>query len=470
MSDGAAGGLRGRRMRRGGRVGSLRVGLRAHHQPVGQAQVDRRERAVEQRVRRCCKFSSRSSAATSCAFRQQHVGAAVHAAGSSAARRRAPRRRRVPAARAARRARRAAARRRRARRGRRPAASWRNCATSWSATIWPSRSISTNLPWFCQTANGRRSCSDTTIVPGSRRSTVACSTQASVSMRARAAATEKPRIGSPFATPSAARSSGSGVLARPSIVDVAHAQAERRGRAAEPLAQAGERAARRCSSGPGRRAAARRRRPNALQPSGRRKRRWRRASSFQPAGPVVDAVARQAVHARHAAFSTIHAQSCGKLMPRCAACSGSSEVGVRPGCVLTSSSTSRPGVRRRVVVAEIGARRAAAAERAMRRDRDLHARGRRLSACDPRRDDVARAAVGVFRLVVVEAVAGDDLRHRERAVAHHADGELAAGDVLFHECCVAVAPAARDLGAAVVAAGARSATPTEEPSFTGLTT
>ena len=34
----------------------------------------------------------------------------------------------------------------------------RNSATFWFATTWPVRSISTNLPWFCQMANGRRSC------------------------------------------------------------------------------------------------------------------------------------------------------------------------------------------------------------------------------------------------------------------------------------------------------------------------
>ena len=45
----------------------------------------------------------------------------------------------------------------------------------------------------------------------------------------------------------------------------------------------------------------------------------------------------------------------GKPCRQCAACSGSSEVGVRPGWVLTSSSTRRPGSPARVVVAEIRA-------------------------------------------------------------------------------------------------------------------
>ena len=69
-----------------------------------------------------------------------------------------------------------------------------------------------------------------------------------------------------------------------------------------------------------------------------------------------------------------------------------------------------------------------------------------------RRDDMARAAIGVFRFVVVEhAGVGDDLGHRERAVAHDADGEFAAGDVFLDQRRVAEAPGARDFGAAVVA-------------------
>ena len=50
-------------------------------------------------------------------------------------------------------------------------------ATSSLATTWPSRSISTNLPWFCQMAKGVRSVRLTTMVPGRRRSTAAYLTQ-----------------------------------------------------------------------------------------------------------------------------------------------------------------------------------------------------------------------------------------------------------------------------------------------------
>src|SRR6185437_1146961 len=45
----------------------------------------------------------------------------------------------------------------------------------------------------------------------------------------------------------------------------------------------------------------------------------------------------------HAAFSTIQTTSDGKSIPAWRAISGTSEVGVMPGCVLTSSSTMRPG-------------------------------------------------------------------------------------------------------------------------------
>ena len=75
-----------------------------------------------------------------------------------------------------------------------------------------------------------------------------------------------------------------------------------------------------------------------------------------------------------------------------------------------------------------------------------------------------------FEFVVVErAGLGDDFGHGQRAVAHHADGQFAAGDVFLDHRRGAEAPGARDLGAAVVAA-ADDSTPTEEPSFTGFTT
>ena len=146
-------------------------------------------------------------------------------------------------------------------------------------------------------------------------------------------------------TPSAARSSGSGVLARPSMTMSLDAQPGRGGRCAEPLAQRREPAAglRRVHAARSR-AADDQRSDDRVQPAGRSSRRWRRSSSFQPAGPVVDRVARAASLTRGMRPSPPSRRTAaGSRCRRCAACSGSSEVGVRPGCVLISSSTSRPG-------------------------------------------------------------------------------------------------------------------------------
>ena len=54
-------------------------------------------------------------------------------------------------------------------------------------------------------------------MPGSRRSTVACSTHDSVSIRWRAPLSEKASIESPLCTPIAVSSKPSGVLLRPSM-------------------------------------------------------------------------------------------------------------------------------------------------------------------------------------------------------------------------------------------------------------
>ena len=186
----------------------------------------------------------------------------------------------------------------------------------------------------------------TTMVPGRRRSTVACSTQDSVSIRSRACSSEKPRIGSPLLTPSAARSSGSGVLARPSMtmsVTRRPAMAVSTPIRSRSVASVPPGAARLRSNDHDQHAVTAS--PHADPASGRSSQRCRRSAQLPAGGPVVDRSLRRPcqAHARHAAFSTIQAQSCGKFMPRYAACSGSSEVGVRPGCVLISSSTRRPG-------------------------------------------------------------------------------------------------------------------------------
>ena len=69
------------------------------------------------------------------------------------------------------------------------------------------------------------------------------------------------------------------------------------------------------------------------------------------------------------------------------------------------------------------------------------------------RNDMAGAAIGVFRFVVVEhAGFGDDLGHRKCAVAHYADGEFASGNVFLDQRRCAEAPGAGDFGTAIVAA------------------
>src|SRR4030095_2154617 len=73
-------------------------------------------------------------------------------------------------------------------------------------------------------------------------------------------------------------------------------------------------------------------------------------------------------HRSHEASSMIQRTSALKPIPRYAACSGTSDVAVMPGWVLTSSTMIRfcPFLPVRGVVAEIGAGDSAAAERLMR--------------------------------------------------------------------------------------------------------
>ena len=51
-----------------------------------------------------------------------------------------------------------------------------------------------------------------------------------------------------------------------------------------------------------------------------------------------------------------------------------------------------------------------------------------------------RSALGVFRVVVVEAVVRNDFNHVERLVAAHPAGQLAAGDVALDHDDVAIGP------------------------------
>ena len=118
------------------------------------------------------------------------------------------------------------------------------------------------------------------MVPGRWRSTVACCTQDRLSMRARAASSEKPSSLSPTDTPRAARSSGSGVLVRPSTTTWSTrspANAPMRSRS-EATVLAG------CTLRAARATAATTSIDARPQASGRNRRRWRRRSNCQRVG------------------------------------------------------------------------------------------------------------------------------------------------------------------------------------------
>ena len=92
-----------------------------------------------------------------------------------------------------------------------------------------------------------------------------------------------------------------------------------------------------------------------------------------------------------------------------------------------------------VVVAEIGTADAGAAQGLVGQQRQAQALviDRLRHVC---RHLVHRLAVGVLRRVVVESLIGHDLGDRERPVAHHRHGQLAPGDVAFHQRPVAEHP------------------------------
>ena len=181
------------------------------------------------------------------------------------------------------------------------------------------------------------------IVLGRFRSTVACSTQDSVSIRARASATENPRIGWPVVTPIAARSNGSGVLARPSMTmfctrnPMTAVALPNRSRPVASVLPGPFECTRKATSTTATS-------PNAAHAAGRSNHLCRRSSSLRRAGRSLTLLrGRRAMRdMRHSPPS--RRRDPVKLMPTCAACSGSSDVGVRPGCVFTSSSTRRPGL------------------------------------------------------------------------------------------------------------------------------
>ena len=156
---------------------------------------------------------------------------------------------------------------------------------------------------------------DTTTVPGSRRSTVACSTQDRVSMRcARLLDREaEDRI----ALADAERRAQQRFRRVGAALDhhISDAQAGEGGGAAKPFAQRGERAAGCCRVHERTRPSSTTTAAKATQPAGRSSRFCRRSSSRSRPGRSLTALRGPRVYARHAAFSTIQAQSCEKLMP-----------------------------------------------------------------------------------------------------------------------------------------------------------
>ena len=104
-----------------------------------------------------------------------------------------------------------------------------------------------------------------------------------------------------------------------------------------------------------------------------------------------------------------------------------------------------------VVVAEVRAGGAATAQRAMRGQSHVERLGIDVGM-DRGRDDMARPALGILRLVVVEvAVRRSDLGHRQGALAHHGHGQLTAGDEFFHHRLRPIAPGGGHAGAAIAA-------------------
>ena len=103
-----------------------------------------------------------------------------------------------------------------------------------------------------------------------------------------------------------------------------------------------------------------------------------------------------------------------------------------------------------VVPAEVGARRALAAEQPVRPRRHVHHRRGDLVG-DFGRADVLGQAVGIFRVIIVEAGLGLELGDRQRLVAEHRDGQLAALDERLGEQLVEMLPRAFDVAADRVA-------------------
>ena len=282
----------GRRAAVGVAAGGSRVAVRraAGAAPAGRAAACRWPPAGGPAARGpAASCISRSSAATSCTFRQHHVDAVVHVQvpapladahrGDDRFCKRGPLGQRIQQRRGG---------------GRRAGADdqrqmvelrdilvrQRSGRRDRSARIFPgsARSRTAGVP-----AGRRRPCR-----AGGARPSRARPRRAFRSARA-PARREKPRIGSPLLDADGGAQQRLRRVGAAFDHDIRARAGRRGGRRPQPLAQRGERAARRCGMrNEQRRSAARRATPNATQPAGRSSRRWRRSSSFHRAGPVVD--------------------------------------------------------------------------------------------------------------------------------------------------------------------------------------
>ena len=114
-------------------------------------------------------------------------------------------------------------------------------------------------------------------------------------------------------------------------------------------------------------------------------------------------------------------------MPRYARLLGHQASGVMPGWVLTSSRIeARPRPARRPS-GNRSASAPAAEQRGAPRSAIASAASRDLVG-DVGRADMLGQPVGIFGVVIVEAGLGLELGHRQRLVAEHRDGQLAAAD------------------------------------------
>ena len=275
------------------------------------------------------------------------------------------------------------------------------------------------------------------MVPGRCRSTVARCTQVSFSIRERASSQ---REAEQLVAPGDAQGSAQEILRRllaPLDPDLVHHQAATE---AEPFRQARDSVA-------GAEAAHHRRATQHQQHQHRHSDRWPQqlvaAAPEQPnprRPPRVQrrrrlrrrALPGRGLYARHAAFLHHPGAELWEVDPMIGRLLRQQTGGRQAGLCVDLEQHEPAGPVLTFVEPEIGPAGAPAPERAMRRDGHVERSGIGVGV-DRRRDLMPRAAIGVFALVIVERAGfGPDLGHRERPVAHDADGDLAAWNIFLN--------------------------------------